>query len=305
MLQQLARGSSWTNSLLDPETHAPQRGAGERPVAPTPRDSLIGESWAKLFTENVFPRLLELHAVRRDSSRKIWHADLDAGAKLARGLLAPSSSGISRYVDSLLEQGASLSALYHEVFEPAQLLLGKLRDADRCDDIRLAIGLARLQVQVRRVSVALPADHVCKPSSSVLLCPQPAESHSVGLVMSSELFDRSGWDVTCAFPGTDQTLVDVVRDHWFDVLKLSQSGSLRRDSRLLSMRDTIDAARFASQNPSLVVLVDGRTFAESPQIYRTVHADAVAFSVLDMVPVAQRLVEAGRSVAASVQVSAS
>jgi hypothetical protein len=271
--------------------------------------SLIGMSLDEVIETSVIPRLLEVHAhsvrttARRESTRNIWHADLDSGATLARVLLAPRSAGTARYVDSLLEQGAGFNALYQEVFEPAQLHLGKLFDAQQCDDFHLAIGLARLQSEVRRVNAAVPGDYACKPGHSVLLCPQPSEPHGVGLVMSSEVFDRHGWEVTCEFPGDDQSLLDVVHGHWFDVLKLSQSGSLRRDGRLLPMRDTIDAARLASLNPALIVMVDGRTFAERPQVYRAVHANAVSLSVLDAVPIAGRLLTASRSVLAGVQVS--
>jgi hypothetical protein len=121
--------------------------------------------------------------------------------------------------------------------------------------------------------------------------------------MSSEVFDRSGWEVTCEFPGDDQALLEVVHGHWFDVLKLSQSGSLRRDNRLLSMRATIDAARLASLNPALIVMVDGRTFAERPQVYKAVHANDVSLSVLDAVPIAERLLGVSRSLLANAQVS--
>jgi hypothetical protein len=183
------------------------------------------------------------------------------------------------------------------------LHLGKLWDDQRCDDFHLTVGLARLQLEVRRVNAAVPGEHSCKPSHSVLLCPQPSESHSVGLTMSSEVFDRSGWEVTCEFPGDDQALLEVVHGHWFDVLKLSQSGSLRRDNRLLSMRATIDAARLASLNPALIVMVDGRTFAERPQVYKAVHANDVSLSVLDAVPIAERLLGVSRSLLANAQVS--
>jgi hypothetical protein len=272
--------------------------------------SLINMTLEDVFARSVLPRLLEVHArslretERRQSTAKIWHADLDSGAKLAHVLLAPRSGGTARYIDSLLEQGASVNALYHEVFEPAQLHLGKLWDTHDCDDFHLSVGLARLHLEVRRVNAALPGAHAYKPGQRVLLCPQPTESHSLGLVMSSEIFDRHGWQVTCEFPSDDQTLLDVVHGHWFDVMKLSQSGSLLRDSRLLSMRDTIDAARRASLNPALIVIVDGRTFVERPQVYRAVHANAVSLSVLQAVPLAQRLLDASRSVMANVQVSA-
>jgi hypothetical protein len=267
--------------------------------------SLLRMSWKDSFATSVIPRLLKAHAVRRESTRHIWHAERDAGDKLAHALLGPSAGGTARYVDSLLDQGAGLSALYHEVFEPAQLHLGQLWHAEQCNDFNLFVALARLHLEVRRVNAAVGGNPVDRPGHSVLLSLQPGESHGVSLAMTSEMFDRSGWEVTCEFPEADQKLLDLLHGRWFDVLKISQSGSLRRDSRLVSMRDTIDAARLSSLNPALIVMVDGRTFSETPQAYQAVHADAVSTSVLDAVPIAERLFQANRSVLANVQVSAS
>jgi methanogenic corrinoid protein MtbC1 len=199
-------------------------------------------------------------------------------------------------VDSLLEQGANFNALYKEVFEPAQLQLGKLWDHDLCDEFHLTIGLARLQMEIWRVNAALPAEHLRKSMYSVLLSAQVDEPHRLGLTMSSEIFGRGGWDVMCQPPGNDQALNHLLGTQWFDVLKLSQSGALRRDHRLESIRVTIDAARAASLNPALIVMVDGRTFVERPQMYRAVNANAMCASALDAVPNAERLLAINRSV---------
>jgi hypothetical protein len=131
---------------------------------------------------------------------------------------------------------------------------------------------------------------------SVLLSAQLNEPHCAGLILSSQVFERNGWDVMCNLPGDDRALNELLHTQWFDVLKLSQSGSLRRDSRLTSIRTTIDSARAASLNPALIVLVDGRTFAERPQVYRAVHANAMCMSALDSAPIAERLLQASRSV---------
>jgi hypothetical protein len=270
--------------------------------------SLISMSWDEIFSTAIIPRLLEVHAhtlrqtKQRASTRGIWHAELDCGVHLANVLLASRSMDSSNYVDALIEQGAGFNALYHEVFEPAQLQLGRLWDAERCDDFQLTIGLARLQIEIRRANAAVPGEYFCKPNHSVLLCAQPSESDVVGLSMSSDVFDRNGWEVSCEFPADDQALLELIQGHWFDVLKLSQSGALRRDSRLLPMRDTIDAARLSSLNPALIVMVDGRTFSERPQVYRAVHANAVSLSVLQAVPIAERLLDASRSLLATPEV---
>jgi len=281
-----------------------------RRVVTEPRP--IGDlSWEDLFATIVIPRLRQVHgrearpAVLKKSTHAIWHADPDSAAKLARQLIGSRYQAATRHVDSMLDQGANFNALYHEVFEPALRHLGNLWDENRCDEFGLNLGLARLQVQLRRVNAALPARHVCKPGYSVLLSSQPNEPHRVGLIMSSEAFDRHGWDVICKFPIDDRTLGELVHSQWFDVLKLSQSESVRRDSRLASLRATIDVARTASRNPSLIVMVDGRTFAERPQTYRAVHANAMSASVLEAVPIAERLIENSRSITSTCQVSVS
>jgi hypothetical protein len=185
--------------------------------------------------------------------------------------------------------------LYQEVFEPAQLHLGQMWEDDRCTEFHLTIALARLQVELMRVNAAVPAMHVLRPDMRVLLSAQPQEAHRVGLIMSSEVFSRRGWDVNCPPPGDDQSLTDLVHEQWFDVLKLSQSNSLRRDYRLAALRDTIDSARAASLNRELIVLVDGRTVVERPQAHRAIHANAMSRTVLEAVPVAEALLAARRS----------
>jgi hypothetical protein len=254
------------------------------------------------FATIVIPSLLAVHgrgaraAVRFKSTASIWHADEDSGSKLAGVLISPRAAESSCFVDALLEQGASFNALCKEVFEPTQLQLGKLWDQDLCDDFHLTTGLARLQMEMRRVDAAIPTEHRPKQLHSVLLSAESNEPHCAGMIMASQVYERSGWEVMCDFPGDDQALNELLHTQWFDVLQLSQSRSLRRDSRLMSVRATIDSARVASLNPSLIVMVDGRTFAERPGVYRTVHANAMCASALDSAPTAERLVEASRSV---------
>ena len=254
------------------------------------------------FETIIIPRLQLAHG--RDpravapftKTASIWHADAGSAAKLAAVLISPRASDSGSFVDSLLEDGADFNALCSEVFEPAQLQLGKLWDQGLCDDFHLSAGLARLQMEIRRAAAATPAYHVHKNMHSVLLSAQLNEPHSTGLILSSEVFERHGWDVVCNCPGDDHVLNNLLRTQWFDVLKLSQSGSLRRDGRLTSIRTTIDSARAVSLNPSLIVLVDGRTFVERPQIYHAVHANAMCVSALESAPIAERLVDANRNV---------
>lgn len=264
--------------------------------------SLVNLSLTAVVAEHILPRLADAHIFgpraarsRLSSTASIWHAALGAGESLARHLVASESVDSMSYIDSLLDQGAGFNALYQEVFEPTQLELGKLWDLQRCDDLQLSIGLARLQVQLRRVNAATRSLDICRPGRSVLLASQPMESHSMGLAMSSEAFERSGWEVTCEYSGDNQSIGELVSEKWFDVLKIFQSRVLRRNSRLDAMRTTIDMARAKSLNPSLIVMVDGRTFLERPTMFRAVHATVMSNNTLDSVTLATRLMQASRA----------
>jgi hypothetical protein len=261
---------------------------GEQPTV------LPGGVWDKVFSDAVIPRLRlvsKFEPVRRVAPA-IWHAEIGAAATLAGILLAVDPHATGHYVDGLIEEGAELEGLYREVFEPAARCLGGLWDDDRCDEFNVTLALGRLQVEARRISRAfatgLPGTH---PGHAVLISPQPGESHSLNASLCSELFYRDGWYVTSEFPRNDNALRTLLHEQWFDVLELSQSAALRRDQQLPALRLTILAARAASLNPALAIIVDGRTFFDRPQAYRDVGADVGCVASTDAVPAAQQLVD--------------
>jgi hypothetical protein len=297
----LARSKTGDVSNLSVAIEAPQQLMQQLRRKPA---VLADTRWHELFEDVVIPKLRTVHAasvlpaevaaVPRPLGPAIWHAAEGASAALARNLLAADSSVVAHDMDLLLAQGAWVNALYGEVIEPAQRYLGDLWSHDECNDFELTLALARMQVEVRRLGAESPAVANAFPdASSILLATLPGELHGVGVALSSEVFFRDGWDVTCEFPNNDQGVCDLVRDRWFDVLELSLSGALRRDYHLPFMRSTIRAARLASVNPSLTVLVDGRVFFDKPRAYLEVAADGASPSAVDGVRVARRLLAGG------------
>lgn len=265
---------------------------------------LPGGAWDHVFADAVLPRLRSvhdwgssgLHHVRAGdlkSTAAIWHAHRGAGIELADVLQALDPGAAVRYVDALLDQGADLEPLFHEVFEPAARCLGGLWEDDRCDDFNVTLALGRLQVEVHRVSAALVhPKRIAQPGQAVLVAPQPGEAHGLNASMCAELFLRDGWDVSREYPADDQDLRKILHEQWFDVLDLSLSAALRRDQQLPAMRFTIRAARAASLNPALAVIVDGRSFFECPQAYLEVGADIGCSTSTATVSAAQVLLDA-------------
>jgi hypothetical protein len=265
----------------------------ERP-APMPGQSIaLGmQAWDDIFADVVVPKLKADHVPLPSPVALLWHAQAEAPATLAGLLLAVDAGATAQYVSGLVEQGASLETLYREVFEPAARYLGGLWYEDEKSDAEITLGLGRLQLEVRRLSASFAHPlHIIKPGHSVLVAPQPGEPHAVHAAMSSELFWRDGWDVSYEFPGNDGVLRELVHDSWFDVLDLSMSGAYRRDHQLADLGVSIRAARAASLNPALAVIVNGRAFFERPQAYFGIGADAACVTVIESVATAQRLLD--------------
>lgn len=289
----LARRTSATLAPPFPAVEIPE--ALQRRLR-VPRSGWTTGTWDQLFSKVVIPSVTA--ARRRDlPSRQptpfIWHAHHKDGAELAGALRAQDGGAAARFVDSLVGQGAQVESLYHEVFEPAARYLGRLHDDDSVNDFDVTLVLGQLQLEARRLSAAMQREtHTAPRGHSILVATQPGEPHGLGAAMASELFWRSGWDVNCQFPADDQRLRELVSEHWYDVLDLTLSNSVRRDRQLQAVRLSIRAARAASLNPALAVIVEGRSFQECTGAYVSVGADAGFASVIDAVPVALRLLDA-------------
>ena len=256
------------------------------------------KAWDEILEEVVIPGLKLVHQADARavasvplSASVLWHPRVGAVRELAELLRAVDVGNAGDFINSLVAQGASLNALYQELFEPAARFLGGLWYEDRCTEIDVTMSMSRLQFLARRLSERFEkTSRLFRPGHAVLVVPQPGEAHMLSAGMASELFWRAGWDVSCEFPGNDADLEALVHDHWFDALELSTSTALRREHRLGDIGDTILAAQNASMNRSLAIIVDGRVFVERPQSSVEVGADAGCISVVDCVPAAERLV---------------
>ncbi len=99
---------------------------------------------------------------------------------------------------------------------------------------------------------------------------------------NSEVLWNAGWTPHCEYPRDDHALEALVEATWFDVLDLSLSAAFRREQWLPRLQKTISAAREASQNPALVVVVGGRLFAEHLAVGAEVGADAASTTAVEV-----------------------
>jgi hypothetical protein len=206
---------------------------------------------------------------------------LDIIAALTAAVMSTVANAAPRLVEMLRARGLSAETLCVNVFELVARRLGDLFRDDACQDADVTLGMYRLQALVRQLSTSFSVDtNMLTRSYSVLVAPQPGESHMLRAAIDSEFFNRQHWHVVCDFPSTNRELNRLLCDHWFDVLDLSLSSAVTQEHRLFEMASTIASARQASSNPALVVMVGGRVFAEHPEYRTLVGADTCSGSTI-------------------------
>jgi methanogenic corrinoid protein MtbC1 len=226
-----------------------------------------------LIRSQILPEL----AVRHGFAPVIPAVLIDARvAELTELLLATDAEAALELIHEQAGQGASAVPLYASLLEPAARRLGDMLKDEGNNGLDLTIALSRLQSAVRLLGVESLnpfGHHHGGAEPSVLVVPLPGEIHGLGAALDSEAMWQEGWSPQSEFPVSDEALQKIVKGHWFDVLDLSLSVSLRREHWLQRMATTIEMARRASMNPALIILAGGRVFAEDGATADTVGAD--------------------------------
>ncbi|MEQ1717859.1 MAG: cobalamin B12-binding domain-containing protein [Hyphomicrobium sp.] len=230
---------------------------------------------ARTIETEIIPRLMLAH--RQDPvktrSRKKKRIGFEASeiAEFSRLVVVHDVAVADAYVNTVIEQGASLEIVFTELFSPAARHLGDLWLADKCNFSDVTIGLSRIQQLVHAFSPFFEQEGAPRPCGrNAMLVPLPGEQHSLGVLIVEEFFRRSGWDVWAPLGISQPDLLQLVSQERFDVVGFSVSGEGLLDRIASGIHDV----RKASINPDVVVMVGGRFFNEHPEYVAQVGADA-------------------------------
>lgn len=196
-------------------------------------------------------------------------------SQLPRLLLAAEPSRAFKLIADAYAQHHSLGELCALLLEPTARSLGDLWQSDECSELDVTLGLSRMQTAVRRLdlSAASTATQVANPHSA-LIATQPGEPHMLDAATNAEMLWQAGWNTRVEFPATDEALQTLVADTWFDSLDLSMSPSSCREDWAERLKTTIAAARRASKNPLIAIIISGRLAFEQSDTAERVGADS-------------------------------
>lgn len=159
------------------------------------------------------------------------------------------------------------------LIEPASRELGEMWRQDACREVEVAFALAALLAAAR---LGAPAAHALSGASRprVLVAPAPGEPHHMTAGLDAESLWQAGWQPEEAAPTTDAALGAMLAADRFDALDLSLSAAFRRTEAMPALGRSVRAARRASRNRGLVVVVGGRLFHDRPELGAELGADA-------------------------------
>jgi hypothetical protein len=268
--------ASRPSALALAEMFDPLRSAAEgAPTTPRGRQRMTNAILP--LVETVVPQMFSKHG----SVRRFLPPVSPGAARLSRLLLADDRRAAAKVLRKLYAGAGSLSPLCATVIEPAARGIGDMWLADDCSQFAMTMALCQLHAIVRELNAT--ASQVAIGLPVVLVAPQPGEGHALGASLDAELLWQAGWETHREFPATDGALQALLSETWFDVLDLSLSTALTRTEWLPLMAETIAGARAASLNPSLTVLVGGRSFFEQCETSVSVGADAMTTSAFQVV----------------------
>jgi hypothetical protein len=222
-----------------------------------------------LVSEVIIPELARLR--RAPKREKLSDLPVDGRAhELARLLIKSDHREALEWINRACASAHPLH-LYATLFEPAARLLGDLSRDGLCSEFDVTLGLIQLQTAIRLQRAGSP--RVANAAPAVLVVPEPGELHAFTSFLHGETLWQAGWSPRCEYPASDEALQDLLSATWFDALDLSLSTACSREHWLSRVATTIVAARKASRNPLLTVVVGGRIFAEQEEAYLKVGAD--------------------------------
>jgi methanogenic corrinoid protein MtbC1 len=280
----------------DGASHAPGSGsAAERHACEQASlDALsrqqLGRLLATIETE-VVPRLVDAH--RRVGNAEALHqfhshtAPEGAVDHLVALLLRDRVAEAAAWLETLVDDGTSVEAVYLAILQPAARRFGERWEQDTSDFTQVTIALWRLQELMYGLHAAFLDDAI--PGVQVrriLLAPAAGSQHTFGMLMVAEFFRRAGWAVWGDPAANEREVAATVREGWFDVVGIS----LGTVEHLPLATSTVRAVRRASRNPDVVVLLGGPALLRHPELVALAGADTTAADAAEAVEVAERLV---------------
>jgi MerR family transcriptional regulator, light-induced transcriptional regulator len=241
------------------------------------------ERLASVIFDDIVPRLQMLHhdLSAKDAESAFTPQEISDFGNI---LVDDDSAAVDAFLQGMRARGHSEETIFLGLMAETARHLGALWEDDSRTFIEVTIGIARMQKLLCVYSGA------CEPAlvdgiHRVLLCALSGERHVFGLDMVACFMRHAAWEVDLRKECETQDVADAVGRERFAILGLTLSA----EDGLESLCRTVQAARAASINAPIGVLVGGPLFRANPELAAQVGADAIATDAASASLLAKRL----------------
>ena len=248
------------------------------------------ESLVKTIEGNILPLIIEQHL---DSSipEQLPAKQIisQKAVKDLTQLVLQEDARISvDYVKEIHASGTSLEDIYLLLLTPVARKLGAMWDEDESSFTEVTIALWRIKQLMYDLSpIFQQYSEQGKTGSSIMLVPLPGSQHNLGLFMVSEFFAKAGWRIWGELAATEEDIVSMAANEWFDIVGLSASVQ----EQFPQLKELIKRIKAKSKNPHVGIIIGSPVFNQFPELIDDIGADMVGMDAEDALEKASFYVE--------------
>ena len=277
-----ASNDMWEDCLVSnaPTKSAFQQDISNHPLEKACTESEYLESLVKTIEGNILPLIIEQHLDSSISDQLPTKRIIDQRAvdDLTKLVLQEDARVSVDYVKALHSSGTNLEDIYLHLLTPVARKLGEMWEEDESSFTEVTIALWRIKQLMYDLSpIFQQYAEQGKAGSSIMLVPLPGSQHNLGLFMVSEFFAKAGWRIWGELAATEEEIISMAANEWFDVVGLS--ASVRE--QFPQLKQLILSIKAKSKNPKVGVIIGSPVFNQFPELVADLGADMVGIDAED------------------------
>jgi len=188
---------------------------------------------------------------------------------LASALVASDLNAGKTFVVNLYDAGVKVDDIYLAYLAEAARKLGDWWDEDRLSFVEVTMGTSRIY-SVLRMLDKLSGHKPNLEDKSAIFATVPGDTHTLGITMACDIFQRQGWDIELLVGlGHDELIARIDKTDKV-IIGVSAGG----EHSVAALAKLILAIRI--HRPEVLILLSGAIVAEAENILASIEPDAIA-----------------------------
>lgn len=185
-------------------------------------------------------------------------------------LVQPQPTAALRFIEERRAEGATRDALFYGYIAGAARMLGRRWDCSEASFLDVAVGTGHLYALMRALKSVRPqGSGTAYGRRAALFATVPGELHTIGIMVATDTFRETGWDIDLQLGRDQAALVDHIESTRPEIIGLSFSTT----ARLVDMISLIVELRIL-QPHVLIGVAPAKCFSED-ELLRVAEIDLV------------------------------